>query len=171
MFFLSTDSQEKAVKQSPLLSRDEQQQKMRRKKQLQKQILLQRQQLKEQKLQQYLEKQKQKQREENADLAVATGDLEKNAERKYTHEHQSRRKHGDERQLEDSVNSSPLSKSHPRDIQSRDRAFKIHSQQSRQDAPSSSRRHSDKGDEEVSKERKMVERDMVRSWAKAQRHK
>lgn len=147
-------SQEREIKQSPSQTRAarDEQEKTRRQKQLQKQILLQRQQIKEQKLQQYLEKQKQKQHKESA-----TRDPVESQERhtKYTH-------------------SSQQSKSQPRDVRSRERgqrSLKANLHQSDQGASSLSRHHSDSGKEQSLKERKIEERDMVRSWAKEQRKK
>lgn len=148
-------SQERAVKQSPPQVRAAgNEQKTRRQKQLE--ILLQRQQIKEQKLQEYLEKQKQKEKQKE----TAVGDPEKQLE---SNKHQSRH-----------APSSQQPKSQPRDVRSRERgqlSLKVYSHQSDEGASLLSRHHSDAGKEQSLRERKMEERDVVRSWAKAQRQK
>jgi hypothetical protein len=155
---------EGAVTSSPLLGTRDEREKKRRQKQLQKQILLQRQQMKEQKLQQYLEKQKQK------ETVAPTKDLETKPDRVRSHEHRSKSRH--DHQPED---TSVVSKSHPRDIRSRERGQHSlksypHHQSHQEHSPHPMSRHrSDTSPEQVVRERKMEERDMVRSWAKAQR--
>ena len=128
----------------------------REKKRRQKQILLQRQQLKEQRLKEFIEKQK-KEREENS---KATDDSQGVSE---THERPSRKHRNDQQ-------NSP--KARAGDIQTRGRgqySLKARPHQSRQGPSHSPSRHnSDAGSRNSLKEQKMEERDMVRSWVKAQ---
>ncbi|CAI8023157.1 hypothetical protein GBAR_LOCUS13567 [Geodia barretti] len=126
-----------ADKTPPELDRKERE-KRRRQKQLQKQILLQRQQLKEQKLQEFLEKRKQKGKK---DTAVTT--------------------------LEESGRNSDK-RSPKEDTSARERgqnSFKRHQQQHSPSSPN--RYHPDSEARDAARERKREERDMVRSWAKA----
>lgn len=156
---------EGSVTASPVLgTRDEQERKRRKK---QKQILLQRQQMKEQKLHEYLEKQKQR------ETVVPTEDLEMSREGIQSHEHRSKLRHNSHEHQPQDI--SVVSKSHPRDIRSRERGqhslkSRPHHQSHQERPPHPSGRHySETSSEQVVRERKMEERDMVRSWAKAQR--
>ena len=168
-FSLPAEGLEVVVESSPEVAREERERR-RKRKQLQKQILLQRQQIKEQKLQEYLKKRKKREHEKGQISVPVTVDSRRHSEKVNSHGHPSKRNHN-EKQLED---SSHVAKSHAGDIRTRERgqySLKAHPNRSHQ-RPSSSPGHrntADTGAGHASLERKLEERDLVRSWAKAQR--
>ena len=136
---MQTESGVAADQSPPELDREERE-KRKRQKQLQKQILLQRQQLKEQKLQEYLEKQKQKGKK---DPGETPEQLRRNSDKR-----------------------SPKEDATTREREQN--SLKRHQHEAQQHSPGSpNRHHPDATDRNAVRERKREERDMVRSWAKA----